>query len=262
MANAVVVATDRPPDYQPDAQLVSEAHGQRQRLIRLGQQADEIRRQQIEVLHWFWQKPERCWALGYESVYAFVKDPEIQVALWGNPINSTSTMDRYLRMIDAQLQVPEIDLFEIVPKSVTSTGLMPSIEARIAALPAPETQTRREAVADLREYLERVGTTSWRDNHKAAGSERAAVLSYDAGTVYFHPESGRKKPILRLLPQAGPYAAEILHRLLHPVLKSVTMDADNLTAWVEGKPVTLAQILTRDRQLLSLIADAVHAERQ
>jgi len=261
MANAVVVATDRPPDYQPDAELRDQAHAQRQKIVRLGQQADEIRRQQVEVLHWFWEQPERCWALGYGSIYEFVKDPEIQVALWGNPINSTSTMDRYLRMIDAQIQVPELNLFEIIPKSIVSTGLMPSIEARVAALPAPETQIRREAVDDLREYLERVGANSWRDNHKAAGAERAVQLSYDAGTVYWHPITGRKKPILRLDPHAGPYAAEVLHILLHPTLKSVTMDADHLTTWVDGKPILLAQILTRDRQLLSLIADAVHAER-
>jgi hypothetical protein len=245
-----------PDTWVAPPELAAQAYAAVRELISLGQDISDLRSKQ------------RCWAAGHGNVISLAQDPEIGEALWGAPLDGPASAARLVRLVKLQLMfqpTEPVDVFSLLPKSVTSTGILVHIENEAKKLPAPESPERADAVQALVTSMTTIGQRPWRENREAAKAivraEKPFQLDSRHGILTYANGHG-PKPVLRIDPQAGALAATAVHRLTATAIESWSLSENALTAWVDGQPHKVAQVLTDDDHVLNAIADALRATRK
>jgi hypothetical protein len=251
-------------DYVPDEQLVNEAHWHRQRILQLGSEIDDRISEQANSLLWFDDDRKRCLAAGVSNIHELMAEPEIAEALWGGPLNDAASKQRLVRMMNMQRKLRDsgVNIFAVVRRSVTSSGMFTVLEREVEALPQIGAPDRKPALDTFVERLVDVGQRPWRANQKEAREIRQKLFELDRkhGIVTFVNGADRH-PALKLNPDAGVAAATALNRLVGSPTIKFNLSDNELTAWDNQVPTKVAQVLTDDKAALQAMADALHATR-
>lgn len=240
--------------------LSDEAHSHWNKILDLGKAGEKVRHAIIEELQWFAADNRRCDALGFKNIEAMFCDPDIIWAVWGvKAEHGTRSFSNFARLLRLQAQVPELPILDKVPQSVPSTGILPVIEKAAAELPAVGDAARPAAVESLQIKIDEIAARSWRDNFAAASEARRAAFNFD-------PASGvvslNGRPVLRMHPDAGEYAAVALAALCQPDVSFSVTDGQ-MTAWLpSGQPISVATIVTPDEVEIAAVRDAVKTRRK
>lgn len=248
--------------------LADEAFARDQRIKAKGREKEKLSQDQLIDLYWFWTNPSGLKTLGYETIYEYVRDPEVAQALWGNPALGTLSphhVNRYYRLVESQMKLKAedgINLFDM-PNGVASSGALALVEAAVDAVPPTDSPARQAAIAAVKQVVETVSNNTWRANRDLAANGRASEWGMDEsrGMIYYQPMRGARVDVLELVPEYAQYGAEIVHRLFRPS-GDFTLEPDAIVVWKDGEPHKVARVKTQRQGLLNIIADALRAKRR
>lgn len=241
------------------ADIVTEAHQKQQQLIQLGKDREQINTDQRNILLWFLSSPEHYEALGYDTFWDFVCDPEIAAALWGSEVVTDATRNRLIRKVELQIAIPEIDVFQLLPKSISSTPAMALIENEIAGLPSFDSPDRPAAVEKAKETMTATAGRTWKENKNLLKVKARQIFHFNDKRKTIEDENGIA---LLKFDTLNPRAIRVINLILRGEVESVTIDEDSLTAWNNNVPERLAQVMTSNKNHLKMISELVHGNRR
>jgi hypothetical protein len=239
--------------------ITDEAFAKEKKLKELGDEKARINDDQRIILLWFAADELRPKSLGYENLWEMIRNPDIASALWGHDIIGIATLNRLVRLVEAQIKVPELDVFKSIKRSTTSTPAFGLIEKEIDQLPPIDSPDRPEAIKKLDEKITEIGNNSYRGNKKEVATNARSNYKFDVKHKTINDKNGNPLLTFDII---DPKTIKALSLILRAEWDSITLDEDSLTAWVNNVPVRLAQVNTQNKTHLNAIADLLHASRR
>ena len=250
----------------PD-KLTRLAFMQYKRLLSLGDEIQERRRQQLDILHWFWEEPRRYQAIGFNSIEELFAQEDIQRAL---KVTATSqgALSKSYGMFKIDVVIPEADVFG--PGRSKVAAALPELRPLAdRALEAPS--KRREPIRqELWRLVDEYRALPVREVEKQVQARRESP--YHLTTNDGHPaiaevdeETGEMNVLLVQTDDCDSVGFATVVRRLTRKYSSLLWDDDGLWTWIkEGilKPVARWPNPNLSPETKQAIAEACRAERR
>lgn len=250
----------------PD-KLTRLAFMQYQRLLSLGEEMKEVRRKQLDILHWFWREPRRYRAIGFNSFEELFAQDDIQNAL-RLTASSQGAQSKSYAMFKLDIVIPEADVLGPGRSKVAAalTELRPLADRALEAPPKERERLKRELWQKVDEY--RALPVREVERQIQTRREPPYRLTTNDGHLAIGEVDGETGELSILLVQADdcdPIGFATVVRRLTRNYNSLLWDDDGLWAWVaEGiwKPVARWPNPDVPSATKQAVAEACRAERR
>jgi len=258
MTTALARAPDR---------LTRLAYLQYNRLLSLGQEMQDKRREQIQILHWFEEDPRRYKALGFDSVEELIRQEDVQRALkLTAEAQGSQSKVYFLLKIDAV--IPEADVLGPGRSKVAAalTVLRPLVDKALEAPPEEREPLKRELWRTVDEYralpvreVERQVQTRREPPYRLTTNDGHPAMAEVDG------DTGEFNVLLVQADDCDPIGFATVVRRLTRKYGSLLWDDDGLWTWAADgilRPVARWPRPDLPQRTKQAVAEACRAERR
>jgi hypothetical protein len=237
------------------------------RLLSLGDEVEERRRKQLDILHWFWMEPRRYRAIGFDSFDELFMQEDVQRALKLTAMSQGARSKSY-GLLKIDVVIPEADVLGPGRSKVAAAlpELRPLADKALEAPPREREPVKQELWRKIDEYR----ALPVREVESQVQTQRE--LPYRLTSNGGHPaigkvdgETGELSILLVQADDCDPVGFATVIRRLTRNYSTLLWDDDGLWTWAgEGilKPIARWPNPNLSSETKQAIAEACRAERR